>query len=63
MTAPFAPPADREHIIRAGHHPLAFCEFCGQRVATPTTPCPDLICQLLWRHLLHVMQRAGGGPQ
>lgn len=44
MTAAAVQPA-REALIREGHHPLAFCEFCQQPVPTPLADCPDPTCQ------------------
>jgi hypothetical protein len=44
VTAAAVQPA-REALIREGHHPLAFCEFCGRPVPTPLADCPDPDCQ------------------
>lgn len=46
-TAPTAPttPAAREAAIAAGHHPLAWCEFCGRKVPGVLADCPDPVCQ------------------
>jgi hypothetical protein len=54
MTAtPTAPAVDRDT-----HHPLAYCEFCGQPVDEPRADCPDPICQEAWQDLLRPFRRS-----
>ena len=36
--------APREALIRAGHDPLAFCEFCDQPTAGVLADCSDPEC-------------------
>ena len=43
-TTPLAP-ADREQLIAAGHHPLAFCEWCNQPVPGVLADCDNRECR------------------